>query len=263
MARTKSPKPQQSQDPGERRPDPFERRETDAEADEAVHRLGPGVICGTEARGYETPQGRSVLDLVVDASEGFIPLWARDLVLRWRFRERSLAQFARPAATKAEVRALLGEALLAWGSAAPVRFKEDQDLWDFEVVMRQSDECTASGCVMASSFFPDAGRHELQLFPKLFAQTRKEQVDTLIHESGHIFGLRHFFAKVSETAWPSEVFGTQSKFSIMNYGTLSELTQTDKDDLRRLYQAAWSGTLTRINGTPIRLVKPYSALARR
>ena len=41
----------------------------------------------------------------------------------------------------------------------------------------------------------------------MFAQNRKEQVDTFIHEIGHVFGLRHFFANISETAWPSEIFG--------------------------------------------------------
>jgi len=85
-------------------------------------------------------------------------------------------------------------------------------------------------------------------------------VDTFIHETGHVFGLRHFFANISENAWPSEIFGTHSKFSIMNYGNLSELTDTDKDDLRRLYQLARSGALTHINGTPIRLVKPFHTL---
>ena len=65
----------------------------------------------------------------------------------------------------------------------------------------------------------------------MFTQARKEQVDTFIHEIGHIFGLRHFFANVSETAWPSEIFGRHENFSIMNYGALSELTDADKDDL--------------------------------
>jgi hypothetical protein len=91
----------------------------------------------------------------------------------------------------------------------------------------------------------------------MFTQSRKEQVDTLIHEIGHTFGLRHFFANVSETAWPSQVFGTHKPFSIMNYGNQSELTDDDKADLKRLYQAAWSGELTKINGTPIQLVKPF------
>jgi hypothetical protein len=47
-----------------------------------------------------------------------------------------------------------------------------------------------NGCVLASAFFPDAGRHELVIYPRMFAQNRKEPVDTLIHEIGHTFKLR-------------------------------------------------------------------------
>jgi Metallo-peptidase family M12B Reprolysin-like len=142
-----------------------------------------------------------------------------------------------------------------------VKFREDEDLYDFEIVMRHGDDCDASGCVLASAFFPDGGRHKLTLFPKLFEQTRQEQVATLVHEIGHVFGLRHFFAQISETEWPSEIFGTHSKFSIMNYGSLSRLTTADRDDLRRLYRRVWTGKMTEINGTPIRLMRPYSAKA--
>jgi hypothetical protein len=95
----------------------------------------------------------------------------------------------------------------------------------------------------------------------MFTQPRKEQVDTFIHEIGHVFGLRHFFADVDESAWASEIFGRHEKFSIMNYGELSKLTDVDNEDLTRLYDSVWAGELTHINGTPIRLVKPYSALA--
>ncbi len=218
------------------------------------------VICDTDRRGHATPEGRSPLDLVLDASEGFVPLWAADTVLRWRFRERSMDYFEDPEAAKTEIRNLFAESILAWGSASPVTFKYDQDLWDFEIVMRRADECSAHGCVLASAFFPDAGRHDLTIYPKMFELDREEQVETLIHEIGHVFGLRHFFAQVTEQTWPSEVFGRHDKFSIMNYGEFSELTEADKEDLTALYQAVWSGDMTHINGTPVQLVKPYSAL---
>jgi len=266
MARTDTAKRYKPEKSKARQADPFRLREGEeptSKAESLIHLLGPGIVCDTEDRGHATPRGRSPLEIVVDASEGFIPLWVKDTTLRWRFRERSINNFANPAAAKSEIRKLFAEALLEWGTAAPVKFKEDEDLWDFEIVMKKADECSASGCVLASSFFPDSGRHEFLLYPKMFTQIRKEQVDTFIHEVGHIFGLRHFFAKVSEAALPSEIFGTHSKFSIMNYGTLSELTSDDKSDLSRLYQLAWSGALTHINGTPIRLVKPFNSLAPR
>jgi hypothetical protein len=264
MARTNTTKRQKPKKSEARRANAFQLREGEKptrEAESQVHVLGPGIVCDTEPRGHATPRGRSPLEIVVDASEGFIPLWAKNMTLRWRFRERSMNNFTNPAAARSEIRNLLGEALLAWGTAAPVKFAEDQDVWDFEIAMRNAADCDASGCVLASAFFPDSGRHRLQLYPTMFEQPKEEQVETLIHEIGHIFGLRHFFANVSETTWPSEIFGTHSKFSIMNYGSLSELTNEDKGDLSWLYQLAWSGALTQINGTPLRLVQPFHTLA--
>ena len=56
------------------------------------------------------------------------------------------------------------------------------------------------------------------------------------------------------------IFGEHKPFSIMNYGGLSELTDTDRSDLKKLYRSAWDGDLTNINGTPIKLVRPFHSL---
>ena len=219
------------------------------------------IRCDTEPRGHATPEGRSPLEIRVDASNGFVPLWAKNVFLKWRFRESALASRPNRNAIKAKTRELMGAALVAWGDSAPVTFKEDSDVWDFEIVVKSADDCDTQGCVLAQAFFPDGGRHQLLVYPKMFTQSPKEQVDTLIHEIGHVFGLRHWFANISETAWPSELFGTDNKFTIMNYGANSELTSQDKADLKKLYQLVWSGALAEINGTPIRLVRPYHELA--
>ena len=255
MAATKSTKKKQ-QAKTRARSNPLQLRKA-GKADPEVHVYGKGVVCDTDTKGHAMPRGRSVLEIVIDASEGFIPLWAKDTTLRWRFQDHSFRVFDRPSSAKTEVRRLFGEALLAWGEAAPVRFAERSDAWDFEIVMRESDRCSANGCVLASAFFPDAGRHELRLYPKMFEQSRQEQVETFIHELGHTFGLRHFFANISETFAPSAIFGTHRRFTIMNYGPDSRLTSADKSDLRRLYQSVWSGELTKINGTDVRLVRPF------
>lgn len=231
----------------------------DSTAADLVHLIADGFVCNTEGRGHATPGGRPPAEILVDASEGFIPLWHAGSILKWRFQERSFAQAPHPDTSKALIGELMGEALLQWGSAAPVRFTRDPDLWDFEIVLRNAPHCTASGCVLASAFFPDAGRHELTIYPTMLEQGRDEQIETLIHEFGHIFGLRHFFAQVRETAWPAQSFGTHTPFSIMNYGPMSKLTETDLSDLKELYRLAWSGHLAHINGTPVRFVRPYSS----
>jgi Matrixin len=218
--------------------------------------IGEGTICKTDYR----PVKRDPSKIVLDATEGFIPLWAENLVLLWRFNETSLAMFQQPQAIKDKIRGLLNSAISAWGDSAPIRFKEADDNSDFEILVEGNDDCSPQGCTLAKAFFPDAGRHKLYIFPKMFKQIEKEQVDTLIHEIGHIFGLRHFFAPDLETPWPSEIFGEQKPFSIMNYGEENELTSDDKSDLKKLYKSAWSGQLSSINGTPIRLVRPFHYL---
>ena len=225
---------------------------------ETTHIYHNGARCETDGVGFATPENRSPLDLVLDASNGIIPLWEEGVTLRWRFQEQSLLPFEDPEAVKDYVRQIVGEALLAWGDSVPVKFQEAQDPWDFEIVVSSEDSCNLAGCTLARAFFPDSGQHDLVLFPRMFDQIHKEQVETMAHELGHIFGLRHFFAKVSEAGFPSEIFGTHDKFSIMNYGADSKLTDADKSDLALLYSQVWSGELTEINGTQIELFKPFS-----
>lgn len=228
-----------------------------APKNDLVHKLQKGIRCDTEPRGYETPKGQSRTELVLDSSEGFIPLWVKGTVLRWRFQEASLQAFENPGPIRKAVEDLLAEALLEWGDAAPIKFSKDSDTWDFEIVVQDQEDCDINGCVLASAFFPDGGRHKLTIYPTMFDQSRQEQVETLCHEIGHIFGLRHFFALVKETAFPAVVFGKHDKFTIMNYGADSKMTPDDRADLKRLYDQVWAGALTKINGTPIKLVKPF------
>ena len=222
-----------------------------------VHKLKEGFRCVTDTRGQANPKGMSKIELVVDATEGFVPLWEPNTILRWQFADGTLATFKDPDAAGRAIEAIFGKALLEWGDAAPVKFTKNTESSDFEIVVLTSDDCDPNGCVLASAFFPDAGRHKLHIYPIFFTQTEEEQIKTLCHELGHSFGLRHFFALISEKSSPALQFGTQNKFTIMNYGTLSQLTDADKTDLKALYATAWSGELKKINGTPIKFVKPF------
>ena len=217
------------------------------------------IVCVTEDPG--TPKDRDVRrNEIVVGLGNIIPLWTANATLHWRFNPRSMRVFARPSAAKERIRSMIATAVGEWGTACPVKLVERERGWDFEVVVRSAADCDASGCVLASAFFPDGGRHKLTIYPTMFEQDEAEQIETLVHELGHVFGLRHFFAKVSETQLASEIFGTHVKFSIMNYGNDSRLTDADKADIKALYEQARSGALRAINGTPIKLVRPFSSL---
>ncbi|KAG0365259.1 hypothetical protein BGX24_004225 [Mortierella sp. AD032] len=194
---------------------------------------------------------------------GLIPLWDKGVVLQYRFDERSLRRSGR---TKQEILKVFHKAISQWGDAVPVMFIENRALWDFEFVVREHKDCDQSGCVLASAFFPGGGQQKLTIYPTMFDdQSEDDQVETMAHELGHVFGLRHWFAKLEDEesggTWRSEAFGSEHPFTIMNYGKDCRLTKTDKKDLKLLYAMAWSRELTDINGTPIVLFKPFSAHA--
>jgi hypothetical protein len=230
-----------------------------------AHRCG--VRCITESR-FPPPApsaraGGIQPEIVVDVHRGKVPLWAPSTILNWRFDERSLERYEDPEAMKRKVRRLLREAVDAWEDAAPVTFTESHKGWDFEIAIRKRKDCDESGCTLASAFFPDSVRQRVLLFPTLFDESRTEQHLTMVHELGHIFGLRHFFADTDadEKKFPSLIFGQHSRFTIMNYGSESRLTQADRKDLKRLYKAAWSAEPEAEIGKQVRLVKaPHVAL---
>ncbi len=225
-------------------------------AKEYRHVYNKKVICVTDSKGNAQPDNRDLAEIRVDASDGFIPLWKKGVSLNWRFNKSFGSFFRKPEAAKAGIRKLLGNAILAWKDACPIKFHEDKDAWDFEIAMHAVD-CDNSGCVLASAFFPGPGQNIFFIYPTLLEQSYQEQLETIQHEIGHIFGLRHFFANISEKKWKSELFGTNSPFSIMNYGDKSKLTPNDIKDLKRLYELVWSGQLTEINGTKIKKMASY------
>ncbi|WP_226646710.1 matrix metalloproteinase-11 [Microbulbifer variabilis] len=176
-------------------------------AEPIVHKYDDNKVCVTDKVGYPVLENRSPLDLVLHSGEGYISLWGKNVTLRWKFDEESLRYFKKPDEVKDYIRALLGEALLKWGDASPVKFNENPNVWDFKIRVESVEICSVVGCTLSRAFFPNPGRNELVLFPTMFEQNRKEQVDTMIHELGHIFELRHFFADLKEKAWHSVIYG--------------------------------------------------------
>lgn len=238
--------------------DPFKLRADAGEPPVHVYGKRKNIVCATEGLGRPKNRDLNVNELVVGVGNT-IPLWAEGAKLYWRCQPRSFAAFGKPDRAKTQIRKLMQKALDMWGDAAPIGLEERDKGWDFEVVLSTGDNCTASGCVLASAFFPDGGRHRLMIYPLMLQQIEQEQIETLVHEIGHMFGLRHFFAITSEQQLAAQIFGTHVQFSIMNYGADSYVTDADRSDLKELYRLARSGALRAINGTAIQLVRPWSA----
>lgn len=205
--------------------------------------------------------------LLLGSGEAVVPLWGlageSKQLLTWEFDEDSVEAyflnlnnsrelFSNGEGLKKHVRDLILESMHLWGDSSPYVLQEFDGITDFRVFIEDSDDCNSEGCVLASAFFPSDRRKSLDLYPVLFKQTREEQVETIIHELGHIKGLRHSFAQ-EEIGWPNALFGHDSPISIMNYGVNSKLTDIDKEDLKKLYQEVWDGMLERIGNMPVQL----------
>ena len=113
-------------------------------ADEYRHVYNKHVICVTDSKGYAQPDNKDIAKLRVDATDGFIPLWGKDVSLNWRFNKSFGSFFKDPDAAKNGIRKLFGQAIMAWGDACPVKFHEVKDAWDFEIHMHQAD-CDNTG----------------------------------------------------------------------------------------------------------------------
>ena len=225
--------------------------------DESVHVLGSCQVCSTERRARTREEIET--SLLIEPTSGKLHFWAENQILHWRFGESTFMRYKKPELIKDMVRSIFFKAIAAWGDSAPIRFKEENDAYDFEIHLMPNDDIQGGSYTAARSFFPDSGQHRIRLFPAFFEKIpdEKERVDTLIHELGHIFGLRHFMAFENGPVYSGAVYGTNNPLTIMNYGALSELTTQDKSDLSSLYKEVWSGRLTNVNRTPVELVRPW------
>ncbi|KAG0276203.1 hypothetical protein BGZ96_003427 [Linnemannia gamsii] len=82
--------------------------------DPSIHRFGKNRLCVTRERAYK----RSPLEITI-GTHGFILVWEKDVVLRYRFKEPSLRVSN---GSKEGILKLFNKAVALWGDAAPVKF---------------------------------------------------------------------------------------------------------------------------------------------
>ena len=84
-------------------------------------------------------------------------------------------------------------------------------------------------------------------------------MNTLLHEIGHIIGLRHEFALDRKNDGtlredtPAQRFGSQNEHSVMSYDDINEIRDTDIKDVKAFYDLENNYS---INGVPIKDYTP-------
>jgi hypothetical protein len=111
--------------------------------------------------------------------------------LRWRFQPRSLVLFEAPLAEMEALARLLGEAILQWGPAALSGSPATTTHGTSRSRCARSPAAhpPAASWPAPSSLMRAATRSSSTR--SCFTRSRDEQIETLIHELGHVFGLRH------------------------------------------------------------------------
>ena len=213
------------------------------------------IRCQTDqvGRGQVAKAGND--SLVVDNTDGFVPLWQRGTVLRYKIDIESFQSlYANANETIANVERSFDEAFRSWRFEG-IDMQRNQQSFDFIIHAADTNGDALNGYVLASAFFPSSNLNHFQIHPEAFTMGNG-LVQTLQHEIGHVFGLRHWFYWRES---PAKLFGDQSEKTIMNYGANSVLTDQDRADLQRMYNAVWSGEPNIFgDNTPVVLFDPYS-----
>lgn len=183
-------------------------------------------------------------EIYLGINRGTLSLWESNSVINWTARFDGYPSFTQ------RDEAIVGfwRACNTWNRVMQdrVRFNYVGNLSDAAIELRYDDSGREG--LLASAFFPDTGNldlnfvrvYESQFDPRYKA--RNPIYNTMLHEIGHVLGLRHEFAHDREGFAESILFGIKNPRSVMAYYPAQEIQDTDVEAVRRAYDELADGS---------------------
>ncbi len=172
-------------------------------------------LAAASAHSYEctTQEHDGVAAIYLGIEKGLLHLWENGSVINWTCRKDGWPS------EKASIETLIAmyRATRAWNYVMEdrVRFKYVSNLTDAAIEVRY--ERGVRRKLLATSFFPNDYAKDLN-FIKVYRGSfvyPLPMYNTMLHELGHVLGLRHEFAQKSEKQAESIMFGIRNPRSVM------------------------------------------------
>lgn len=198
-------------------------------------------------------QQTPTLDLVLRApARSTLPLWAHGSVLRWAARTDG---YPSPSGVHAlRVASSMHHAAARWNAALGGRviFRHAERATDAHFVLEYGGDGARA---LASSFTPEKAAHALnavRVYSRALTPTaRPLLMCALLHELGHVLGLRHEHAHSAPTAWlpdsmtsaQTAVWGACDPRSVLGFRLARDLSSTDVANVRAAYDELQDGAV--------------------
>lgn len=216
------------------------------------------------SRPYEccTQEHDGLASIYLGIERGRLHLWENGSVINWTCRKDGWPVRSENGGLQVLIAAWYAKQ--AWNKVLEgrVKFKYVSKLCDaaFEVRYKRGGRKR----ILESSFFPTEHKRDLN-FVKVYhasfdkrTHRRYPLYNTMLHELGHILGLRHEFAHTKQNEMKAEsiLFGTTNPKSAMAYYPSQDIQPSDEQYVRKAYDELGHGTVVSALG-------PYGSISKK
>ncbi|KAI8169021.1 hypothetical protein K4K49_011952 [Colletotrichum sp. SAR 10_70] len=220
---------------------------------------GPARHCITQrgtASTYGSPPAShndSPFDSIQVGFDSIIPRWKASTALKWFIKAEGF-----PSADDAKLAAeTMNQAAQDWNDLSfgvSISQTTDEAAANFNLVYQENPPGHPE--FLASAFFPHEANTDVVVYRTGMKSSSEYPLkSTLLHELGHVFGLRHEFA--DDDPKGQIQFMEHNKDSVMSYKGVVIIEETDKHGIREFYKLA-NGS--RIDRSPVTDYEPQLRL---